>query len=298
MKITPLAFDSLGTRGMATFLENSSKKILIDPAVALAPFRYNLPPHPKELAKKEEQWQTIVNRAQLTDIIIITHYHYDHHNPDSPELFKGKIVIVKDPKRDINESQKERAAVFLHRINGLAKEILIGDGHCFQFDKIKICCSKAVSHGTSNKLGMVIEIAVKEENETFLFTSDVQGISLDEQLNFILQHNPDIIFADGPMTYLLNYRYQFEDLARSIKNILRIVNETKVNKLILDHHFLRDLNYQKYLEEIYAANLGHTKILTAAEFLGVANELLEARRQQLYKNQPNSEIRKTAIREA
>ncbi|MFB0508929.1 MAG: MBL fold metallo-hydrolase [bacterium] len=283
MKIKPLAFDSLGTRGMATFLD-LSQKILIDPSVALAPSRYNLPPHPKELAKKEAQWQAIVECADKTDIIIITHYHYDHHNPEFPELFKDKIVIIKNPKENINESQKERASVFLHRINGLAKKILIGDGASFQFDNLEIICSKAVCHGVSNKLGMVIEIAIKAGAQKFLFSSDVQGMPLDEQVAFILQQNPDIIFMDGPMTYLLNYRYRLEDLAHSLKNILRVINETKVSKFIIDHHLLRDLNYKNHLEEIFATNLGNTEILTAAEFLGVGNDLLEARRQELYKN--------------
>jgi hypothetical protein len=281
MKIIPLAFDSLGTRGMATFLD-LSKKILIDPAVALAPSRYNLPPHPKELERKEQQWQTIVELAKQTEIIIITHYHYDHHNPDMPEVFENKIVIIKNPKQNINESQKERASVFLHRINRLAKEILIGDGFTFKFDEVEIVCSKPVCHGVSNNLGMVIEVAVQEGTEKFLFSSDVQGMPLDEQLTFVLQQNPDIIFMDGPMTYILNYRYRPEDLAHSIKNILRVINETKVSKFILDHHFLRDLNYKNYLEEIFATNLGNTQILTAAEFLEKENELLEARRKVLY----------------
>lgn len=283
MKIIPLAFDSLGTRGMATFLD-LSKKILIDPSAALAPSRYNLPPHPKELARKEEQWRRTIEFAKQTDIIIITHYHYDHHNPDMPEIYQNKIVIIKNPRENINESQKERASLFLHRINRLAKEILIGDGCAFKFDGVEIVCSKPVCHGVSNKLGMVIEVAVKEGTEKFLFSSDVQGMPLDEQLTFVLQQNPDIMFMDGPMTYMLNYRYRPEDLAHSLKNILRVINETKVSKFIIDHHLTRDLNYQKHLEEIFATNLGDTEILTAAEFMGKENDLLEARRKELYNN--------------
>lgn len=282
MKIIPLAFDSMGTRGMATFLD-LSKKILIDPSVALSPSRYNLPPHPLELTRKEGHWEAITECAKISDIIIITHYHYDHHNPDFPELFKDKTVIIKNPKENLNEGQKERASVLLHRINRLAKEILVGDAANFQFDNVEITCSKAVCHGVSNKLGMVIEVAIKEGVEKFLFTSDVQGMPLEEQILFILEQNPDIIFMDGPMTYLLNYRYRSEDLAHSLLNILRVINDTKVSKFVLDHHFLRDMNYKNHLEEIFATNLGNTEILTAAEFAGKPNDLFEARRQELYK---------------
>ena len=103
MKVIPLAFDSLGTRGMATFLD-LSKKILIDPSAALAPSRYNLTPHPRELVRREEHWRRIIECAKQTDIVIITHYHYDHHNPDMPEIYHNKIVIIKNPGENINES--------------------------------------------------------------------------------------------------------------------------------------------------------------------------------------------------
>ena len=43
MKIKPLAFDSLGVRSTATFVE-TDQKITIDPAAALGPKRYRLPP--------------------------------------------------------------------------------------------------------------------------------------------------------------------------------------------------------------------------------------------------------------
>ena len=134
---------------MATYLD-LSKKILIDPSAAIAPLRYNLPPHPRELARREEHWRKIIECAKKTDIIIITHYHYDHHNPDMPEVFENKVVIIKNPKENINQSQRERASLFLHRINRLAKEILIGDGGTFKFDDVEITCSNAVCHGVGN----------------------------------------------------------------------------------------------------------------------------------------------------
>ncbi|MEW6329676.1 MAG: MBL fold metallo-hydrolase, partial [Candidatus Micrarchaeota archaeon] len=80
MKITPLAFDSLGTRSMCTFIETKDVNILIDPGVALAPSRYGLPPHSLELERLAEHWRTIKEHARSADIMIITHYHYDHHN--------------------------------------------------------------------------------------------------------------------------------------------------------------------------------------------------------------------------
>ncbi|MEO0112113.1 MAG: MBL fold metallo-hydrolase [candidate division WOR-3 bacterium] len=281
MKIVPLASDSLGTRSMATYVESENIGILIDPAVALSPSRFNLPPHPLELQRKEEQLNLIKEKAKQSSIIIITHYHYDHHNPDELSIYQDKILLIKDLENFINESQKIRAHYFLEKIKGVPKRIEIADNKEWLMENIKIKFSSPVTHGPKEYLGYVIQILISNENENFIFTSDVQGIVNDDQLNFILENNPKILYADGPMTYMLNYRYRKEDLEISINNIKRIINETDVETIILDHHLTRDENFKDYLKEIL--NQNKTKILTAAEYLGKENELLEAKRRELYK---------------
>jgi predicted metallo-beta-lactamase superfamily hydrolase len=168
MKIIPIAFDSLGTRAMATYIETETLKILIDPSVRLAPLRFNLSPHPLEEKRKDEHWQDIVNYAKNCDILIITHYHYDHYNPDVPELFKDKIAIIKHPTENINESQKECATVFLDKIRPLVKKIEIGDSNKFTFKGVKIICSQPVFHGTSYHLGFVFETLIDDGRQKFL----------------------------------------------------------------------------------------------------------------------------------
>ena len=104
MKVTPIAADSLGTRSMATLVKTADCSILIDPSVALGPMRYKLPPHPLELQKLDDDWQEIKKHARKSDILIVTHYHYDHHNPDAPEIYKGKTAFLKHPTKKINKS--------------------------------------------------------------------------------------------------------------------------------------------------------------------------------------------------
>ena len=53
MRILPLAFDSMGVRSTATFVE-ADLKILIDPRVSAAPLRYGLFPTKLELKTVEE----------------------------------------------------------------------------------------------------------------------------------------------------------------------------------------------------------------------------------------------------
>jgi len=282
-KIVPLAFDSFGVRSMATFVETSDLKILIDPGVSLAPLRYGLEPHPLELQRLDETWETIKQYAEDSDVLIVTHYHYDHHDPNHPELYKAKRVFIKHPTENINKSQKSRAAFFLEAIKGLPKKIEISDGNTFLLGKTRIAFSKAVCHGTNPRLGYVTEVSIKSNNEKFLHTSDVEGPSLEEQIKFILKEKPDVLFVDGPMTYMLGYRYSFKSLEISNNNLVKAMREAGLQTLVLDHHFLRDLKYKTRIKPVYeAAEKYDVKVLTAAEFCGRKIEMLEALRKELY----------------
>jgi predicted metallo-beta-lactamase superfamily hydrolase len=283
MKVFPIAADSLGTRSMATLVKTGDCSIFIDPSVALGPLRYRLPPHPLEHKRLDEHWMEIKKLAGKSDILIVTHYHYDHHNPDAPEIYKGKTVFLKHPKTKINKSQMSRAKFFLERLEGLPKELQYSDGNEFSFGKTKIRFSKPVFHGTNSRLGYVTEVSIKEGDFCFVFTSDVEGPSIEDQAKFILDENPNLVYLDGPMTYMLGYRYSKASLEQSIKNITRIFEKTRIEKLIVDHHFLRDINWEKRIDGVFeAAKKNDVKVLTAAEYLGLENETLEARRKELY----------------
>ena len=81
-RIVPIAFDSFGVRSMATFVETDDLRILIDPGVALAPIRYGLEPHLLEWQRHDESWEEVKQYAENADVLIVTHDHYDHHDPD------------------------------------------------------------------------------------------------------------------------------------------------------------------------------------------------------------------------
>lgn len=282
-KIIPLAFDSFGVRSMATFVETDDLKVLIDPGVSLAPIRYGLEPHPLEWKRLDETWEMIKQHAEDSDILIVTHYHYDHYDPDHPELYKGKLVFIKHPTQNINKSQKERAAFFLEAIKGLPKRLEYSDGKNFQLGKTFINFSNAVCHGTNPRLGYVTEVSIKNNNEKFLHTSDVEGPALENQIEFILTEKPDVLFVDGPMTYMLGFRYSYKSLEISNNNLVQAIKETNIHTLVLDHHFLRDLKYKTRIKPLYeAAEERRVKVITAAEFCGRKIEMLEALRKELY----------------
>ena len=282
MKIIPLAFDSLGVRSMAMFIE-TDVKILIDPGAALGPSRYGLPPHPLELKKLTELESEIGKFADKSDILTISHYHYDHYTP-SANFYNDKILLIKHPTEKINLSQKGRVKDFLQEIDGKTKRIESADGREFAFGKTKIKFTPPCFHGEAgSKLGYVLMCSIEYENEKLIHASDVQGPQVTETKEWIIEENPNTLIISGFPTIFLGWRFSKTGLDESNKNLIEILEKTRVEKIILEHHLLRDKFYEKkILSVLEKAKELNKKILTAAEFLGKKNEFLEARRKELY----------------
>ncbi|UCF08055.1 MAG: hypothetical protein JSW28_10525 [Thermoplasmata archaeon] len=283
MRIKPIASESMGTRSMATYVSTRDCKIQIDPGVALCPHRYGLPPHKLEWNMMGEHWERIKSHAVKADVLIITHYHYDHHDPDEPEVYRDKVLLTKHPKKKINKSQRKRARVFFEQLGDLPKSIKYSDGEEFSFGKTTVTFSKAVPHGTDTKLGYVTEVCIDDGKRRFVYTSDVEGPSLKEQVQFLLDMDPWVIFCDGPMTYMMGFRYAKKSLEASIDNIIRVMEETDVKRFVLDHHLLRDLGWkEKVKDAIKAARKNGVRLMTCADFAGQECVMLEARRKELF----------------
>ena len=283
MHIKIIASESMGTRSMATYIETKDAKIFIDPGVNLAEKRFGLPPHPIEIEQKERDWNEIVRFIEKSEIVIITHYHYDHFNPSSdPEIFRDKFLLIKHPTENINESQKKRAEEFLRKIKRAPTEIIFADGKELFAGETRILFSKPVFHGKDPTLGYVLEVLIDDGNDRFLFTSDVQGPVREDQVEFILENRPRIIFLDGPGTYLMNQRVSKEDIERAFNNIASILQQDYIELVVIDHHFLRDANWKRLLTTYVPSSLS-TKIKTAAEYVGKPLRLLEANRKKLWK---------------
>jgi predicted metallo-beta-lactamase superfamily hydrolase len=280
MKILPVAFDSFGARSMATYVETRDVKAFIDPGVSVSPDRYSLPPHKIEIDRHRKLWDDIKKWVALSDIVIISHYHYDHHNPNEPEIFKNKDLFIKDPREHINESQKNRAAYFLAQIEGNPRSITIADGMCYQFGSTRLRFSKPVFHGLSNRLGFVLMVMI-EEDSRFIFSSDIQGPLAQEPVDFIMENQPEIVFLDGPSTYLLGSYYKMSDIDCATNYLKKIIQQTTIKNLVIDHHLPRDLNWQNFIDGLKNQN-GSTLIQSAARFRGGEEELLEAKRKDFY----------------
>ncbi len=286
MRITPLAADSLGARSMATLVETSEVTILLDPSVRLAPFRYDLRPHPKEEARQKELWRRIKDAAKKAEVLTVSHYHYDHHNPDAPSIFRGKLAYLKDGKANINRSQRERSSAFVRAIKKYPQEIQVADGNRVDFGRAELTFSPAVPHGYSDELGYVVMARIAEGEEVFVHTGDVEGPPLKEHLGFLLDADPTVLYVDGPMTHMPE-NYPEEYTRRSLANLERVIRSTRLRTLIVDHHLLRDREWRARIEPLAAVAEEHAvSLVTAAEFAGKAVDQLEANRDRLYASDP------------
>src|SRR3989449_6372407 len=243
MRITPLAADSLGARSMATFATTPDVAILIDPGVRLGPYRYDLPPHELEEERRRDLWRAVRDAAKKADVLTVSHYHFDHHEPDAPSIYKGKQAFLKDGKFHINRSQRERASAFVRALKKYPEEIQVSDGNALTVGGTEIVFSPAVPHGYSDELGYVVMVRVAQGGETFVPTWDVRGPPLKEQLAFLLDSDPTVLYVDGPMTHMPEH-YPEEMTKRSIANLTRIIRSTAIQTLILDHHALRDRDWR------------------------------------------------------
>jgi len=104
-------FDSLGAKSACTLVKTPDLTILIDPGAAEMQPSF---PAPKKLKQEwlVEARKKIKEASKKADVIVISHYHYDHFTDFDKNLYFGKILLAKDPNRYINSSQRKRAENF------------------------------------------------------------------------------------------------------------------------------------------------------------------------------------------
>jgi predicted metallo-beta-lactamase superfamily hydrolase len=290
LKVKPLAFESMGVRSMATYVE-TDHKILIDPGTSLGPKRFGYPPWKTEFDALYETRSNIQKHAKNADIVTISHYHHDHFTPFSlgryqdsnpqyaEEIYNDKQLFIKNPNSQINKNQQKRANRLLRNLNGLNCEINYIDGNLFQVGDTVLKFSEALPHGIEgSRLGYVVAVHIKWDGQSLLHASDVQGPFFDGTKQFILAEKPDTLIISGPPIYLQGFTIESSYMDKARNNLIEIAQ--KIPRLIIDHHLLRDLRCFDFLEQIKEQSKG--EVLVASELNGKKPLLLEARRKQLY----------------
>ena len=290
MKVRIIAADSMGVRSLATVVEVEGLVIGIDLGASLAPRRYGLPPHDLEYERLEEAREEARKWLAESHVVVVTHYHYDHYMRDHPDLYRGKLLLVKNPKRDINRSQAIRSYVFLKKLGVEEKaDVRPADGDSFEVEGVRIEFSPAVWHGEpGTKVGRVLMLRIISDEGVVIYTSDVQGPGDPEALEQLLSWRdprPDVVILGGPPTYFAGFKVPVKAVEAGLSNMLRVVEEVKPRVLVVDHHLLRDLKYKERIEaHLKAADESGVKLVTAAEYMGVPVNQLEARRRELWEH--------------
>ncbi len=302
IRLLPVSFESLGVRSMCTMIETPDLSILVDPGVSLGP-RWGLLPHPREYAALKKARERIADLAKKADVITISHYHHDHYSPAwkqietvwtwsgrevAKEIFEGRRVLAKDVRSNINYSQRRRGWFFQDTVNRWAESMEVADGKSFKMGSTSLSFSQPVAHGEEGSaLGYVLMLSVEYEDERVMHCSDVQGPSSGAVLESILDFSPNLAVIGGPPFYLSGFRVSETFITSSLRNTEKAIE--RIRCVIYDHHPLRSKDcFQKMSRLRETARKSGHGMFTAAEFSGLNNNLLEARRRELYEEDPPS----------
>jgi len=333
-------FDSLGAKSACTLVKTPDTSILIDPGAAEMQPGF---PAPKKLKRRwlEEARAAIKSASKKAEIIVITHYHYDHFTDFDEEIYRGKLILAKNPNEYINDSQRSRAESFYDNLtkafagknlekllkpprgrrsypdpleelpiarsrdygdytkrkqellrkgrewflkraekwNRLMRipelnlpkcRVRFADSRTFKIGDTTIKFSKPEFHGIEYaRVGWVISVEVIHEGEKLIHTSDLEGPVIEDQAEWMIREDPNVLIVDGPSTYLIPYMLNMINLRRAVENMCRIVRSVDAELIIYDHHLPREPRYRERVREVYeTAEREAKKVMTAAEFLG------------------------------
>jgi predicted metallo-beta-lactamase superfamily hydrolase len=286
MNVLPLAAESLGVRSMATYVECCGTGLLIDPGATLAPSRSSLPPADEEWEALRRANDRISAYAARAQIVFVSHYHADHFRSD-PATYVGRLVIAKNPRRMVGGQQARRAGELWTALAPVAR-VQAADGFTLREAGMILRVSPPLAHGLEGtSLGYVVALTVEDpaERERFVFASDVQGPLSPVATAYLLRERPTLLYLSGPPSYI-ERELGAGAIDRGIDNLLRVVDVTGC-RVIMDHHALRDARAAARFARLWETG----RVLTAARYLGLADNSLESRRAQLW-----AAVRKPPVR--
>ncbi|HHD63689.1 MAG TPA: hypothetical protein ENK96_04845 [Desulfobulbaceae bacterium] len=289
MKTSPsieiIGTESLGVRGMCCLVSAGSRKILIDPGVALGYMRHGLLPHPCQIERGGKIRQRILAAVETATDIVFSHFHGDHipllrANPyqlsfaQLPRRFRTLPVRAHSPA-GLSPRMQRRAA----ELSDLCRpNMKPAPG----YSDALLSFSDPVPHGSAGStFGTVMMTRIDMKDKVFVHASDIQLLD-SEPVEKILAWQPDIVFTSGPPLYLQSLTGKQRQQAW--ENAFRLADG--VETLIVDHHLLRDEQGLDWMNNLSRA-VGK-KIFCAADFMRKARCLLEARRCELYATRPIS----------
>jgi predicted metallo-beta-lactamase superfamily hydrolase len=283
MSLEIFAAESLGVRGLCCLVTFRDRCVIIDPGVSLGYVRHGLLPHPLQIAEGCKVREKIIHALNNATDVVFSHFHGDHVPLLDANPYQLSLREVPPRFHEIccwSKSEIDLSSKMSKRFHDLAD--LIGENMKNAEGLVEgpLSFSQAVPHGVLNSnSGTLMMTRIKMDNNVFVHASDIQLLD-DSTVDRVIDWQPDIVLAAGPPLYL----DQLSKLERECawRNALRLA--TNIDVVILDHHLMRSVEGEVWLDELSAAV--SKKVYCAADFMGSPRKLFEAKRVQLYKNMP------------
>lgn len=151
------------------------------------------------------------------------------------------------------------------------------DGEEFKRGGTTIRMTEPLFHGIEySNTGWIIAVIVEKGGEKLLYTSDIQGPTIEDYAEWIIDEDPDLLVMDGPATYLLGYMLNKFNLNRAVKNASRIIEECDFETMLYDHHLMRDKKFRERTEEFWKSveDCGK-KVISYREYIEGKDPLIE-----------------------
>jgi predicted metallo-beta-lactamase superfamily hydrolase len=277
--------ESMGVRSLCCVVNTPSRRIVIDPGVALGYVRSGLLPHPFQVAIGRRVRRKILQSLKGATDVVLSHYHGDHVPLAEANPYQLSIRDLPDTFRQLScwcKSGDDLSTNMRKRFDALAdlmgNKMQIAEGR----SEGDMAFSPSVPHGAAGgNMGTVMMTRIEVAHRVFVHASDIQLLD-PPTVDRVIDWRPDVLLAAGPPLYLS----RLSDVQRHTawENALRLAQAIDV--LILDHHLMRSEDGAVWLDALGAAT--GKKIFCAADYMGLPRQLLEAQRADLYQKMPVS----------
>ncbi len=154
MRIEILGAESPGVRGLCCLVETKSRKVVIDPGVALGYRRLGLLPHPIQVAVAERVEVAIEKALEDATDVMISHYHGEHHpmvDANPYQLSADRVAESLMHSGLWSKGIQNIAPAQIHRARALAQRV--GRDFSAAEGLSKVCLSFSLLFLTVNKAG-------------------------------------------------------------------------------------------------------------------------------------------------
>ena len=283
MSLEIIGAESLGVRSLCCLVTLPDRRIVIDPGVALGYVRHGLLPHPLQIAVGRRVRENILQVLENATDVVFSHFHGDHVPLADANPYQLSVQALPSCFRELrcwSKSDDGLSSDMNKRFRDLAELMGVNMQVAEGRSEGPLSFSRAVPHGARNSnVGTVMMTRIEMGSHVFVHASDIQLLdapTVDQVIDF----RPDIVLAAGPPLYL--DRLSKAERKSAWENAVRLAQSIDV--VILDHHLMRSEEGAVWLDEL-SATVGR-KVYCAADFMGRARQLLEAKRVQLYEQMP------------